>query len=396
MRIEAIRPTLALMLATTVILASCQSDSPTTPADDNEQHSTFPTSAEVAEILAQAEAAFPGIARRIDLTARYGLPPASGGHHLYALKISDNPGLEEDEPAFLMVSAHHGNEIGTPVVALHAIEQLTEGYGSDPRITALVDGQEIWIAPLWNPDGYPTSRRNGNDVDLNRNYPFLWDTECSGSTDPGSGTYRGPAAGSEPETRTMMAFSEDQRFTKVLDFHSSGRETLFAYRCSPHTLVDYLQQEAEAISLASSYGGDVRQPSAEGEHYQWQLGMYSNFAFLTEISTTQTPTFADALNEADRVWPGTLWMLERPVPVSGHVTDAVTGEAIEVDISYLEAPFSQGEQNRSAPLFGRYHAFLPPGDFTIRFEGTGYTTQEIPVTVTGQGLVMDVEMVPAG
>jgi predicted deacylase len=294
-----------------------------------------------------------------------------------------------------MVAAHHGNELGTPVVALYAITRLTEGYGTDPTITELVNEHEIWIAPVWNPDGYPDSRKNrrpGGGVDLNRNYPFLWDTECSGSTNPASGSFKGPTPGSEPETQTMIAFSEDQRFAKVLDYHSSGRETLYGYRCNPHHLRSYLETEAIALSQASSYLGASRRPSAEGEHYQWQLGNFGSFAFLTEISDTQSPAYADAVAEAIRLWPGTQWMLQRPIPIWGHVRDADTGEPLSADISYLEHPFSRGEKNGSEPRHGRFHAFLPQGTHTVQFSLPGYIPQDVPVTVSAEGVQLEVSM----
>ena len=48
--------------------------------------------------------------------------------------------------------------------------------------------------------------RDGPQVDLNRNYPFGWDFSCGGSATMSSNTYRGPAAGSEPEMQTMVAW----------------------------------------------------------------------------------------------------------------------------------------------------------------------------------------------
>jgi hypothetical protein len=347
----------------------------------------------------QVAVAFPEIARLVDLTATYGTPPTHQGRHIHALKISDHVGEEEDEPAFLLVAAHHGNEIGTPVVALDAIARFTQGYATDATVSALVDEYEIWIAPVWNVDGYPETRKNrrpNGQVDLNRNYPFLWSTECSGSGNPTSGTYRGPSAGSEAETRTMMAFAEDRRFAKILDFHSSGREVVFGYRCSLHSLEGYLEDEAVALAEASGYEGEARRPSGEGEHYQWQMGTYSNYAFLVEIGTTQTPSYASALNEATRVWPGIVWMLQRPIPVWGHVVDGTSGAPLSAAISYVEHPFIMGEENTSEPRFGRYHAFLPPGEHTIRFSSQGYEAAEIPVTVTDTSVRLEVALTPSG
>ncbi|MEM7201037.1 MAG: M14 family zinc carboxypeptidase [Planctomycetota bacterium] len=354
------------------------------------QPSGFPTLNAIVQEMQDAANAFPNIAQFVDVTAKYGTPPTWQGRNIYALKISDNVAQEEDEPAFLMVSSHHSNEYGTPIVALDAIARFTQGYGSDPEITRLVDSYEIWIAPVWNPDGYWTRRHNrraGGGVDLNRNYPFLWSSPCNTGV-------KGPSAGSEPETQAMVALSEDQRFAKVLDYHSSGRETLYGYRsgCPNHVFLSYYRSEAGAISTASGYGGRTRGPSSNGEHYQWQMGVYSNYAFLTEISNTQSPSITSANNEADRVWPGTLFMLNRPIPVAGHVTDATSGDPVPANLSYVENPFTEGEINRAEPRFGRYHAFLPNGSHTLRFEHPCYVTQNVAVNVTAAGVTMDVQL----
>ena len=190
---------------------------------------------------------YPAIAQLVDITATYGTPPTFEGRHLFALKISDNVTVDEDEPSMLVVSAHHAREISTPVITLGAAERLTSGYESDPQITAAVNGHEIWLAPVWNPDGYNhvfTSnnlwRKNrrvftsGVGVDQNRNYAQGWSAPCAGSTSASSDTYKGPSAASEAETQTMMTWSERERFAKVIDYHSFGREVLYAYRCLSH------------------------------------------------------------------------------------------------------------------------------------------------------------------
>ncbi len=354
------------------------------------QPSGFPDYNGIVQQMTAAANNFPAICQLFDLNATYGTPLTVRGNRLYAVKISDNVGQEEDEPSVMIVSAHHGNEYGTPIVALDTISRLTNGYGVDPEITRLVDDNEIWVAPVWNPDGYWRSRTNGNGIDLNRNYPFLWSSRCNTGI-------KGRAPASEPETQAMVAWSEDQRFTKVLDFHSSGRETLWGYvpSCGQHVLGSYLQAEAIALSNASSYGGRNRGPSSNGEHYQWQLGNYSNYAFLTEISTTQSPSISSAQSEATRLWPGTVWFIQRPIPVSGHVTDATSGAPIQADIRYVENPFTLGEQNRSEPRFGRYHAFLPTGTHTLRVSHPCYITQDVRVNVTASGAQVEIKLARA-
>jgi hypothetical protein len=354
-------------------------------------------------------AAYPAIAQFVDITTTYNTPPTAQGRHLYALKISDNVETDEDEPAMLIVSAHHAREISTPVITLAAAERLTAGYGSDERITSAVDSHEIWIAPVWNPDGYAyvfttdnmwrKNRRlfsNGAGVDQNRNYPQGWSTSCAGSTSVGSETYKGPSAASEAETQTMMTWSTRERFAKVIDYHSYGREVLYGYRCLSHPFSSWMQQEAAALSRVSGYGGLTRIPSAEGEHPEWQFARMGAYAFLIETHEEFQPAYDSAVAEASLVWPGILSVLERPISVSGHVTDAESGTPLAAKIELLNVPFSQGETNASGGLYGAYHMFLPPGTYNARFSAPGYTPAISPVTVTASSAeVLDAHLAVA-
>ncbi|HEX2445827.1 MAG TPA: M14 family zinc carboxypeptidase [Vicinamibacterales bacterium] len=352
--------------------------------------------------------AHPAIARVVDITDTYGTPPTFEGRHLFALKISDNVAADEDEPAVLIVGTHHARELVAPVIVLGAAERITAGYGTDPRLTSAVNNQEIWIAPVWNPDGYNYVfttdnlwRKNrhvfggGVGVDQNRNYSQGWGASCSGSTSVTSETYKGPSAASEAETQTMMTWSLRERFAKVLDYHSTGREVLYSYLCLSHPFTSWMQQEASAISQASGYGGATRAPSAEGEHQQWQFARMGAYAFLIETHTQFQPTHASALNEAALVWPGVLAVLERSIPIWGHVTDAMTGEPTAANVELLNVAFPNGEENSSGGAFGVYHLFVPPGTYDVRFSAGGYAPAIRRVTVTATSSTrIDVQLAP--
>jgi hypothetical protein len=345
--------------------------------------------------MQEIAAAYPAIAQVVDITAAYGTPATAEGRHLFALKISDNVATDEDEPSMLIVSAHHAREISTPVITLGAAERLTSGYTTDARIAAAVNGNEIWIAPVWNPDGYNhvfttdnlwrKNRRvfaNGVGVDQNRNYPQGWNGPCPGSTSVGSETYKGPSAASEAETQTLMTWSMRERFAKVIDYHSYGREVLYGYLCLNHPFTNWMQQEAAALSRASGYNGTTRLPSADGEHPQWQFARMGAYAFLIETHTQFQPSYTSALSEAALVWPGVMSVLERPISVSGHVTDESTGAPIAATIELPNVVFSNGEGNASGGSFGAYHMFLPPGTYDVRFTAPGYSPQTRQVVVT--------------
>ena len=362
----------------------------------------------VLAALSAFEAAHPTLARVVDLTATYGVAPTVQGRHLFALVISDNVASEEDEPSFLLVSAHHCREIVTPVIALDTIDRLLTGYATNPAIRAAVDDNEIWIAPIWNPDGYEhvfnvdnlwrKNRRpfaGGTGVDLNRNYPFGWSNACSGSTNPGSSSYRGPSPASEAETLTMLALSEAQRFEKVIDYHSTGRETLWGYACPTAPIDAYWRQEATTLSQASSYGGAERRPSADGEHFHWQFVTYGSMSYLTETHSQFQPSHTSAMAEAANVWPGTFWLLQRSMPLRGHVTHACTGAPVAATITYTSPVFTNGEASSSDPTHGRYHAFLPPGNHTLRFEAPGFAPRTLQAPVMANTTsVLDVALTP--
>lgn len=73
----------------------------------------------------------------------------------------------------------------------------------------------IWLIRDGNPDGALLgTRRNANEVDLNRNFPVKWL-----ASDPSARTYSGPSPASEPETLALMAAVEMIKPTKIVVFH---------------------------------------------------------------------------------------------------------------------------------------------------------------------------------
>lgn len=81
------------------------------------------------------------------------------GRAIDAIEISaPNPRV-----SVLLVGCIHGNEPAGIVVA-HALERVTPPAGV-----------ALWIVPDLNPDGVAAgTRQNGDGVDLNRNFPWLW------------------------------------------------------------------------------------------------------------------------------------------------------------------------------------------------------------------------------
>jgi murein tripeptide amidase MpaA len=62
-------------------------------------------------------------------------------------------GAAEDKPAIWVHGNIHAVEVSTSSAALHLLYTLTKGYGSDERITYLLDTRTYYICPRLNPDG---------------------------------------------------------------------------------------------------------------------------------------------------------------------------------------------------------------------------------------------------
>jgi hypothetical protein len=96
----------------------------------------------------QLHADFPDI-----VGAPFSIGTTLGGNTIWAFKVSDNPAVDEDEPEVLFGAYIHAREAITIEVLLHFLHHLTDNYGTDDRVTDIVDGRELWFIPFINPDG---------------------------------------------------------------------------------------------------------------------------------------------------------------------------------------------------------------------------------------------------
>jgi len=240
------------------------------------------------------------------------------GRDIWALKISDNVTVTEDEPRVLYLGCHHAREIITVEIPLYIMHYLVDNYGTDSLATFLVDNREIWIVPIMNPDGreyvenvgdWRKNRRDNGDgtygVDLNRNYGYMWGYDDEGSSpDPGSEIYRGTAAFSEPETQAIRDLMLNYQFSTCISYHSYGRLILYPWGYVPSLCPDDDIYYALCDSMAS-FNGYTFGPAAttiyvaNGDSDDWMYGEQilkeKVFSMTFEVGTEFYPPESDII-----------------------------------------------------------------------------------------------------
>lgn len=226
---------------------------PQTQGDVNGRYHNY---RETEEVLLDLGARFPGIAEV------FSIGQSIDGREIYVIKISDNVRVEEEEPNVYIVGCHHGREWISVEVPLHFARHMLEHYGDNPEIQRAINGSQVYILPLLNPDGLEFSihvfrwwrknrRYNGDfswGVDLNRNYGYQWGYDDIGSSpSPNSDAYRGPSSFSEPETGALRQFLLAHPPSGALTYHNYSQNIGYPWGYTDEATPD----DAEMNSIAA-------------------------------------------------------------------------------------------------------------------------------------------------
>ncbi|MBA7519739.1 hypothetical protein ES705_11826 [subsurface metagenome] len=333
---------------------------------------------------------------------------------ILALKISDNPMIEEDEPAILYNGIHHAKELPGAEICMYMIDSLVRGYRSDPQITSWIDSTEIWIVPIVNPDGHEivmtemdtswrknTRDNDGNDtfdiyydgVDLNRNYDFNW--HMAMGRDPWDMYYRGLYAFSELETQAIRDFSSDQHFIFAVNYHGPdlgvGEIIYYPWKWDGQQSPDSFAIKDVADSMASLIINDAgdstyaigRGNATSPKARNWQYGVKGIFAYTVEVSTCFIPPGSLVTDICQRNLAGAFYLLDRihGASITGCITDSTNRIPLQAEVRILEAYDPDLEARLSDSAYGRYRRILNPGTYTVEVYKVGYHTVTIPNVV---------------
>jgi len=131
-----------------------------------------------------------------------------------------------------IMASHRGTAGGTVVLVVGVI------HGNENAGIAILDalralpvpvGVDLWLMDAVNPDGLANDERgNGNQVDLNRNFPHDWTPIAQ----VGEWEYSGTGPASEPETQAFIAFAQRIQPELTLWYHQD------LFRISPSSRRD--------------------------------------------------------------------------------------------------------------------------------------------------------------
>ena len=366
------------------------------------------------------------------------------GTPLLAVRISDNPTVDEGEPAVFVGGHIHSEEILGVEVAMQAIEELTY-FGSiqHPDWMPILTSLEIWIVPCWNPDGLEmvleeedvTFRKNlhsfapdghcqifpgvGNDscgVDLNRNWGFWWnhgDTLWADNDDVEQFDYfRGPAPFSESETAAMRDLLLATQPVAGVQYHSARTSTNFEILIHAWDFgvaddgiktcpaLDYTMQQALTRTMADqietldhslyrNYAGSGR----KGAHNMWMYAQLGCVAMTAEIgghaSEGMQPQNWDRIHFiVDENLDGLYWLLKRCVGYEVAAPALFSRITDEVDQPLAaRIALDQVMDADCVPYYktrgttGMHHRLLQPAPYTVRVRKFGYAPLDTTVNV---------------
>jgi g-D-glutamyl-meso-diaminopimelate peptidase len=241
------------------------------------------------------------------------------GKNLYTLKLGSGPS------EVFYNGAHHALEWITSPLLMKFTENFAKAYMKGNKLRGY-DLRDIWqqntiyIMPMVNPDGvdlvinglqkdnpfydqliaWNNGRMNFGSVweanirgvDLNHNYDASWELSKQaeptyGVYGPGPTRYSGPYSESEPETKTVVQFTENRNFRLVIAYHSQGEVIYWTYQ-------DKTPSEAERIarlfSLVSGY--TMAKPTgitSFAGYKDWFIDKFRKPGFTIEVGLGENP-----------------------------------------------------------------------------------------------------------
>ena len=248
---------------------------------------------------------------------------------LYALTLG------EGVRRVLFTAAHHANEWITAPLLMKYTEELLRSYTVGERLGSY-DPEELWsscritLVPTMNPDGVdlvtgalsPEERRgaeaiarrwpsipypqgwkaNIEGVDLNLQYPALWETArqikfSQGYTSPAPRDYVGTAPLTAPESRALAALTRRLDPALILAYHTQGEVIYWQFLDREP---EGSRELGELLARLSGYAlAEVPYESSFAGYKDWFIQEYDRPGYTVEAGLGENPL---PLSQFGEIW----------------------------------------------------------------------------------------------
>ncbi|KYN37346.1 Carboxypeptidase D [Trachymyrmex septentrionalis] len=341
-----------------------------------------------------------------NITRLYSIGSSVQGRELYVMEVTKDPGVHNpDKPEVKYIGNMHGNEVVGREMLLLLLRYLCENYGTDVRVTRIVETIRLHVLPSMNPDGYEISkegdvygtkgRANAMDVDLNRNFPDYYVTNDVNRHQ-------------QPETKAVMDWIAKIPFVLSANLHGGalvanypydeGPEDLGSTVANPSPDNDVFRMLALVYSNAhprmhlgqpcppiakNSYGKTVLEErfpegitngaawySLSGGMQDYNYFHSNDFEITLEIGCTKFPNASDLPN----YWLENREPLLHFIEMSRKGVHGIVSSSIGTPISHAKISIGGIKHDIYTAERGDYWRLLVPGRYNITVSALGYET----------------------
>ena len=266
---------------------------------------------------------------------------------------------------------------------------------------------------IFNFDNTVEAGSDSDGVDLNRNYGFNWIfgddlyiENCNGGYCSHFDYYRGETPFSESETQAIREFAIAKQFLLSIAYHSSrsgnvSEKVIYSWEWGDGTkyspdfdVIHDIGVKIANLTFKDAVDGSTYDPttskSMKGNAHDWFYRETGCIQYLIEMGTANMQSsdithvyqiIEDNFNGAfylfNRAWGNTnnSSLSADKYQITGHVSDAVTGETVPASVKILEMDGGV-LRPRYTDSFGRYRRLLNEGNYTLKISADGYESFE--------------------
>lgn len=268
------------------------------------------------------------------------------GRELYHFIIGK---LDAENQIFISAGIHAREYITCQLVMKQTVTFLqklvkNDTYGSQ-TYQQLMENSAVHVVPMINPDGVSISqlglegiqnvsvlehvkdiaqmdgaslegsylvrwKSNANGVDLNRNFDALWESYHDNKGHPSSDHYKGTNPGSEIESAALIQLTEEEKFSRIVTYHSQG-SVIYWYFGQSGELLDTTKAFAERIAASTGYYTDANYENLDPAGYKdWAIDHCGIPSITIEVGRDTSPVPMEQFEEIwlrnESVWEETL------------------------------------------------------------------------------------------